>query len=440
MRPDEPDFEISESTITGHHPRVDIFTNERRRRVHRWRLVLVSAITLVLVAVGLLSQRTTIAAYLSTRRPTPAPTALPLRLVLNSNVTYGTLTVNGKVVPLGINNPYLPLVIKDSKTTITIDAPPFRSLTCVVDRATLSRPDSPGRCKLSNQADNERVFDMNFTIDDLLPQARQQFDAYLQTKIAKLNALQAFVPAGQHYATAPVTQFKQSIAVARSTLHAHPLVISVIDSSSASSECSAGVCPDNLIVAPNNVQAQSLSYVAFHFHAQIGWKFADGSGHTLATFLSGTPNPNTTSGLIPFITDFHMQIAYDASNGWRDVPDYTKQGMLTDPTLQLKNALCTLGMTSAIILKQADTGASNGALTTFPAYNAPTLSGCVFWMGTNPNGPAGGANGGTDLVNDAYNPWFLVHFGAVMAINPLAHALLPELPMASLAEVVDVVG
>ena len=36
--------------------------------------------------------------------------------------------------------------------------------------------------------------------------------------------------------------------------------------------------------------------------------------------------------------------------------------------------------------------------------------------------------------------WFLVHFGAVMAINPLAHALLPELPMASLAEVVDVVG
>src|SRR5271166_2636966 len=124
MQPEEPDLAIVRSQISADHGGSDYVIHQTSVLWRRVRFVAL----LALLGALLFAQRNQITAVFFAKWPAPVPTnPLPTQLMLDifTNVSQGTLTVNGEIVP------YLPGSFGQSRVVlrqhmiIAWNAPPF---------------------------------------------------------------------------------------------------------------------------------------------------------------------------------------------------------------------------------------------------------------------------------------------------------------------------
>ena len=324
------------------------------------------------------------------------PTPVPLGpILLLSNVSYGTVTLNG--APLA-GSPPLIATFRRGLNTITLTAPPFRPRTCHVQwpgRQTDGGCDLPQTGGASRSVGGRPVSAvlivvLPFGLGDL-PDAAQALAA--ATDALQSAPPQTSVPAGEYIATG---QDANGAVISRSTdvpLRAELLAAAttlgyVGDVFCGDTGCAPGVPLGNTTGQPEWLVTADVT---------IRWQFSSGSGVVASSAPWSTQLPAS------------LLLTYDAQQGWSVDQSGTQQLAGFGLPAALAQTVCNVDISvlSSAAQQQGDT-----VLT--PVSQNP-LEGCAFDLQS-----AQGASAGR----------FVWRFGVLLAAEGPAHALLPALPIA----------
>ena len=483
MLQDEPDFEISTTTV---HQQTAIF--DRMKKV-RWILVPFVVLIVVLIFVLLFAQQGKSTVAVGTYRPTatsstestatssteptptfsteptpafsteptptsstaptptssiaPTPIALSTSIPkfgIGTNASGGTLTVNGKTFAFDAYDSNRPIVLKLQPTVIILRSPPFQPLTCTIDTTTPVGNPNPERCGLQNKIVNDStgnfsipILDMNLTLADLPAKPSQQFAAFIQTKLASFNAVQVTVPVGEHYATGIDSAFVPTADIAQSALSAQSWAVQPVTNSLSSSECSHdGICPTHGLVGMPTQGGHV--FVTFTMDVNVGWRFFDSTGQQVASFMPHDSDPTLPGPQLRLYQGVTMTLTYVEATGWQDVSDFAG-GFAGAGTLNegaITNDLCGAGAALVGYLLSKETPANSFGM----LVQRSVTSGCLIDVIPSSSPPFNVTS--INPVTDTYGAWYLSHFGTVLAVNDKAHALFPQLPRATASEATEV--
>jgi hypothetical protein len=182
---------------------LDVALAQRQPRRQRWLRGALIAVVLALVMAGVV--RGLLALPGAAGNPPTGAAETHMTLVA-SNVAFGTVTLNGAPQ----RGDALPLQIRlaASRDTITLDAPPFVPVRCVVlgaPGALAVDPGSAGRCAITfdsvGTAQVHTIINILLTGADLPPDALASAERVVAADLARINLGATTVPAGQYYAT-----------------------------------------------------------------------------------------------------------------------------------------------------------------------------------------------------------------------------------------------
>ncbi len=341
------------------------------------------------------------------KRQTAQPKLTPMPALLVSNLTNATITLNGKKL-----NGHPPMTVSAYLETdeITIAAPGFHPYTCHF-KGMVSEGDAT-HCLLTTNSGLAQVaapfiLGVYLTPDDLLPGQKDQIEAPLMQQLSIVQ--QTTTQPGDTIATAFATyDYTITSQQATTPLQASAMLAQAGPQLSISRahypfspSCNQLFCP--LGFGPASYQPAPAGQVwGIALNVALRWRFTDKTGAPVADV---TYPPDSLAGL--FLSLPEVQFVYDAT-GWHLAAD-------TDVNAAMPIFLCNNGTT---ILEHRLSGPYN-----MGAGTNKGVEGCLI---------SAQANGGNGL--------FLWRFGVLLAANDGAHALLPDLPIASPAAIAAVSG
>ncbi len=336
---------------------------------------------------------------------TPTPTPDPPLLLINSNVNYGTLTINGKK-----QSGKLPMLLaaRSDTYTITLDAPPFRPQSCLFQ---LSRPylSSDPACQgyafstpnwmVINGVSVAPTFELgiSLSLNHLPPAEQRKVTALLTRRLTRRQNMA--VPAGSYFA-ASLDAGKLNSRRAAASLQASAIVAPAPSrENDLVADCAGFICP-------GSVQMQAASPSSGHLwniQANIAprWRFHSASG----ALVSDTAFQPTNT--------INLSLSYHAAGSWSVASMRPLTGTLNDLFV---DTFCSAG---AFILGQLAGSSSSIAIGTSHDRGA---AGCELAL----------------TVNAIDQGLYLWRFGALLAANAKAHTAHPELPIAPPAEIAAV--
>ncbi len=328
-------------------------------------------------------------------------------------------------MPFSPSSPVQSLIALKSHMIITWNAPPFLPITCIMDGLALRVKDTGGHCILIG-SENVPALGMSLTIDDLPALPHQQFDATFTIFLARLNAIQTLVPVGEHYPTGTSSASgTQTTALASSPLRAQAWIEqSPVTSLDTVSNCSRnGLCSINI---PHTQLVPGSTFALFGFNAFIGWRFYDEAGNETAAYQPPGNEASGSSGLaISPNTFVPVLLTYDAATGWSELNAADKFSSAGASIVsQLASIHCQGAQAFLTSLLQ-----SRGVSNLTPEEAGEPLAGrCLIEATADMKTPI---NLTVNPMLDTSKSWFLSNFGALLAVNDSAHALLPQLPRAT---------
>jgi hypothetical protein len=415
-RPDESPALPSAPASGTTDPAVAELDGEVVRRHSSVRLCAVQGgvvLLVVLVVVGLLlhsigpSQQGTAVVL-----PTPVPPAV----VIASDVNFGAVTLNGKVLPGA--PPLATRTFHHGLNVVTLTAPPFGRRTCRFDWEG-PQPTAEDGCYTNLGYYTYLIDGMEvtppFSVSIDLDSTHLPSDLAASAGAVAWRAISAvhaptMVPAGQYYATGTDSQGHISARRATTSLQA--------DLVFAASARASGFCRVELVCAGADFE-QRIATAA----GQRLWSvFAD---VTVAWHYTAAGGTVTSSSDLPLASPASLLLAYDGGGGWT-FESALLSAALQEPQLayQLTAEVCPTGW-NLVITVLGQNGLSRNSYT-IATQNDHGAAGCEIQVE--------GLNG----INDKST--FLWRFGVLLAVDRGAHMLAPWLPIAPQAEVVAVEG
>jgi hypothetical protein len=340
-------------------------------------------------------------------RALPAASDGPLvTSLLESNVSYGAVTVNGQTQsappPLRI------MLHTNTANTITLNAPPFFSQTCHI--TTLKALDNPDHCLLSlgqldaMQVNNgsvrpDALISIAFTMNDLPPAARYEaFDAIDQ---AIITPQRTTVPSGSYVVssispTQEITSQRAIVPLTASALFTTDVISSPYESSLF---CNMPICP--WFLDPRQGSNSSGQFWSVIFSTSLRWYFTNASGETVGDVT------------LPGTVSVQLLLSYHDATGWQ----ISQQGVFGSEGEQLNRSVCTFGL--AMLGIQLAEQAQN-----IQIAHDRGIEGCELQAKT----------------TQEKQGLFLWRFGVLLAADDGAHAMQPTLPIAPQEEIAAVGG
>jgi hypothetical protein len=406
---DDNDFEVEEVTPllpegqqpgeaepSGLEPEV---SRSRRKRVTQVGLVLAALLAVVIIVQSVLSPANPTPNGQTTPQPTPN---VPMALI-ESNITFGTVTINGQR-----QRGKLPMLFAARNNTyrITIDAPPFSSQSCALTFID-GTIENGGSCNYAaggldtitangvTAAPSFAIL-LNFNMNNL-PQDQQD----------QINTLLAQAVQDQQTTTVPTGSYIVTSFKAANTITSQRVTTSVQATASLFASlnfwqqgnfgcldyaCPAAISPAELALLTGSVWAVAVPVA-------LRWRFTTPDGQTLGG--ASFPATNTQEELL----------TYSRAAGWSLAPQAVAQPF-SDPNV-LSNTDCQTGTQ---VLQQQTQTATLG----YNIFEGQGIAGCKVML----LDQTGGANGS-----------FIWRFGVLLAADSAAHKLLPHLPIAPQAEI-----
>lgn len=388
-------------------PLIDLEREGQRPPSRRKRLLQVGAALAALVITvvtfhGMLAPARPVAPT-----PTPYPTAPPLLLLINSNVTGAAVSINGK------RHATLPMLIPydgAKHLDVTVEAPPFQPITChlpIFDNHPQSgcqQGDMNGSVAvtLNGISGAPSYFLVVAFTDASLPIAQQaQINAVVTQALE--TPQQTTVPAGAYYATSftGTNSPNDQLTSQRATVPLQANITLLPYTNVNFSECNGFICARYEPISGLSGPGDGSSTLPAHLWlidvpVALRWQFARASGQVVSSVSFSSPL---------FLS---LVLSYGPEAGWQlaTLPD--SGGSISD---QLTNLSCNIGV--QILMDLAGSN-SNGVGGPGSPHNQ-AIEGCE---------PSLQSNSGTNLGT------FLWRFGVLLAADANAHALLPALPMA----------
>lgn len=391
-----------------------------RRASPRRRLLQLSVIVVPVLVVASLILRSTLppAPPSTTFVPAPTWTPPPVPITLVSNVSFGTVSLNGRRLS---GPPPQNIKLVSGNNLITLTAPPFPTQSCVIHGPlvysggqAIVRSDST--CSINTEGDGSNYPSHIYIMlmlsgDGLPPDLLASARALVSTTLGIASPLTATVPAGDYYATGIGNQ-GIPIASRASTPLTATVTQTLVDSTAIGSgsagpsnpvpyECASALCAggyDPLQPLPKGVWVVNVQTI-------LHWYFTAPSGLLVGSLQVAAPQP------------YVLALIYNPDTGWQmGGPLPYSFGPGQGPPL-----LCQLGMN---LLGQALSSQNQGGYGINETHSAPDgMRGCSFQL-VNHDGSIAGT--------------FIWRFGALLAAEPKAHALRPDVPVAPPQEVAAV--
>jgi hypothetical protein len=364
--------------------------------------------------------------------PTPKmPTATHVvsgQALIESNVSSGTVTLNGKKLA---GAPPLLATLSQGVNHLTIEASPFRSVSCQIEwpptfrQDTCKGPDGGSPFNLGNPP-TTYMFQGKAIIPKVviaLPLLLEHLPASLQNDALAAvtqalnkaaSALQSVVPAGQYFAAALDAHGLPIARLATSSLQAFPLV-SQATSPGAINGCAVALCPNMLDSLPAVAQSVASPLWSVVVQIAVGWRFTTAAGDQVSEIVAFS-----TVSFLPLV------LSYTSTTGW--IGPATPQPNLVNGII---SALCDAGQGVLAI-------AASTLPITVSGVERRSAAGCKLGIDLRPSDvtPTPGKNTPTLPAHGEY----LWRFGVLLAIDENSHTLLPNVPLAPSAEVAAVGG
>jgi len=375
-------------------------------RGRAWRTAAVVALV-TLVAVGILHTFTSGGGG-ATVSVLPTTTPDDPGLLVESNINYGTLTLNGKRI-----SGALPLIVKPrpGANTLTLTAPPFNPRTCRMQwpdpqgssTSGCDRGSASGAVIQGQTLGEIQTIQLDLNGDDL-PLDLQTAALDALTQALDGVRFKTTVPAGDYIATGRDDQGRITSVRAATSLRAELSFTLTPPGQPGFRVCGGILCgaPSAFARATDSAHLWSI-FVA----VSSRWQFDDSAGGQVA------------SAGEPLDSSLPLNLAYDdRTSSWRVTAPDTP--VLNASTLDddLRASLCGGGFTQLTDITQAR------QLTT-GQYSDHGVEGCLILAA--PNGFSFSGSG-TPPPPDAGQ--FVWRFGVLLAANAAAHTLAPDLPLA----------
>lgn len=342
--------------------------------------------------------------------PTPAPgppvalqpTALPRALNLLSNVNYGTLSLNGQPLP---NEQALTVRLTGaSPYTVTLDAPPFRPLSCPFPPPPPPPPYGFTPCVAGGEFTLDQqsvtILQLLFTLADL-PAVQQQ---QITTLIPQVVRAEQTTTAPAQAAIVTDLPSDGTITSERLSepLEASVSLVPIQQNGQAGTSCQGFVCTGSGVFQPNN--ALSGQFWAVTTPVALRWRFTTASGQVVSEVT------------FPISSSLTLFLSYAAVTGWQ-------VGLLSPAQLSqdLTRLICSTGADLLAGEAQQHSGEYGWAVTTLADQG---IGGCELSLQLN-------------AIDQGHFVW---RFGVLLAADARAQSTLPALPIASLADLAAVGG
>jgi hypothetical protein len=355
------------------------------------------------------------------------PTAVPNQdALIESNVSYGTVTLNGKTLA---GAPPLLGTLSRGMNQIILEAPPFRKVSCQIAWPPTFRQDTCSgpygysafnlgatRTSLTFKGKTitpAAIIALPLSADDL---PADLHSAAVSAITAALNttdaSLRTVVPAGQHYATGIDQQGFPISSLAATRLMATPLV-ALHASGYGFHACVAIICPllDDFGTA-SPVSHQGKQWLIASLVAP-GWRFTTAAGDPVAEVTF--PAQQTESQTVL------LALSYTGMGGWSVAQQELAYNVVQGFCEAGREVLVSIQHSSQPTEPDIEAGAS--------------AEGCKYQLEVPNTSPA------TAATPTPFVPaQFLWRFGVLLAADANAHTFLPDLPVASQAELAAVGG
>lgn len=384
----------------------DLLRPRRTPRQRIWNLLGVAVI--IFMALGILHRLIAYQVAQSsavTDVPAIAPPPLHGPVVIVSNTSYGSASVNGHALAGPPPFVFTPI---QGDNAITLTAPPFAPHTCH-----MAWPEQHiiGDCQAGHAgslyAIQGKAVLALFTLYFPLRAADMPPDLQASANDAASRAingvqLTTMVPAGQYYATGYDGQGQITASIASA-----PLVADLLFSpaSAAAGDCVAGsLCPAGLDI---NTDLSSTARIwSVFMPVSLRWRFTSGVDSQVYSGVLATPEPA------------QFFLTYSDTTGWSipQPPIPLAFGQTLADELQWR--VCDEGQSMLQPLAQR----LNGGIA---VPHDAGLAGCALQLLTHEGGKMG---------------LFVWRFGVLLAADTAAHTIAPALPLAPAAEVAAVNG
>ncbi len=414
-------------SASGHLSSVELDTLLQPKQSSRKRFVQAGSITLaVLLVIGFFVYPHWSGAFGHNDAGTPPSTSTPdVPIVLLSNITYGSLSVNGKQ----LNSPPPAIAyLHPGNNTIDLKTPPFLPQHCEITWPDQHLTGPTCTIKYDTQTFTIRgrsvvpvfVIDMLLTAAQLPQDAR---DAALQLVGQALTDLSAtsslLVPAGQYFAVGNLPDSKLHVNQSTETIQAK-----VVTDASVERPPVGGPDCSNLGCA-NSLDPEGATLLTQAFGTSNVWVIES----VVSLRLDFTTTQGTSRGSLMLSTfdTLSLFLSYTPNGGWRVLTaDPVKQQFTVTLSDQIDEYVCGAGREWINQLAQQTVPATT--FSSFGEMNTPNthgLRGCEFQVQAQQS-------------NSTQPAQFLWRFGALLAENAAAHQLFPGIPMAPRDEIAAV--
>lgn len=403
---------------------VELDTVLARRKSPRQRLLAVALIT-VAVLLALVPAWQALSRMRQQQPTTPNPVVNLTSAYIMSNVSYATVTLNGR--KLAAQTSVL-ANLRPGANTLTLTAKPFMPNTC---RLTLSgsllRADTCQAVRFSEPLNvggkahyPAFLIYVSFGMNNLPLDERAPALDQITGALGDLSlSLRTIVPAGQHYISGLTTDGLPIAAVARQPMLATPVI--ALSPESGLQDCNDILCPFPNIPGsmPYDLDRIQLAYGRswlVQAPLSLGWRFSSVTQTSLTTATAGNVMLPRGSWALT------LPLVYDVAQGWSISPWAIAGSMDRRIGGQVGDIYCYIaaGMLNGIAPSFSE-GTQN------PANG---IEGCALSLA----GPTISAAG------PPYHATFIARFGLVLAVDASAHQLIPQVPIASSAEAATASG
>jgi hypothetical protein len=370
-----------------------------RRRFLQMGLLLVASVV-VLVTFWSVSKPQAPSTSLHIQPDPPPPT-----ISISSNVNYGALTINGQPQP-----GKLPLTIQmhsQPPYIITLDAPPFKPLTCQLPPLPSIVPYAFNPCKTAQNITRDpralNALVMLFSLAALSPEQRQQITDLLSKELTTRQMTTA--PAQSAIVTSVKGDGTFTTTRLTGPLHASVFLVPTTQTPRRELSCFRLICIGPQGFSPDYTLSGQFWQV--QTPVALRWRFTTDSGQVVSD-VTFPPSP------VPL----KLFISYDASTGWQIAPLPASEMSLSE---QLSQLVCITGI-QALNQQQARYLSGNGW--TVNILHNQGIEGCELQLEQH-------------QVDQGHFIW---RFGALLAADARGHSALPALPVASQAALAAVMG
>ncbi len=378
-----------------------------RRHIVRGAVIAVAVVVLILLlgvpTLTNLQQADTHA------RATRTASAITTSLTVTSNLTFGSLTLDGK--PLSGLIPQR-VVLHEGRHTIALVAKPFNPVTCqlfisAASGGTNIRIEAPSGDALPCSQVDASTLIIPVTGANLSEELQQSARARIQQTLAQLPAHTVVIASGAVYASQADAQGMPLSRRATAPLTAtvslaprDPLTENVTLATLAPLTCESGLCASSFALN----YGQELTHPAWYIDAAIAehWRFTTQAGQEVG-MLQVPSDPSVSGGL-----------TYDPTSGWAVAAGVPGTPLAAPFVPEFASDPCGAGMSLLTWMFKGDPSAAVGQMQS----GSDPLQGCTL----------------TEVSQSVSYAQFVWRLGALFAADERAHQLQPTLPVATQAE------